>query len=356
MSALDFAGVIDARVLQRQQELQQSFASAQPFRHVVIDQFFTADFCARLVQQFPRFDERRAVNENGEVGGKATQEKVTGLGAAYRQLDELVQSASFLNLIETVTGIDDLRYDPYYFGGGTHENRHGQDLDPHVDFNYHPITRQHRRLNLIVYLNEQWDDAWGGALQFHRDPYLSPEQDEIITVSPSMNRCVIFETNEYSWHGFERINLPPEQQSLSRKSFALYYYTDSRPQRETAEEHSTVYVERHLPSTYRPGLTLDAAHVQELKTLLARRDQHLKRLYRNIHHLYGEVNRLKDQLPQGTDPQARPAASSGSAAGVADERMIRKLQARIHELEHSTSWRITAPLRRIRLWLRARAG
>ena len=248
---MELSSYINPSVLERRRALHQSFKEEQPFRHVVIDGFFQPAFCTALLKQFPAFDEKGAINEDGVVGRKSTQERVRSLGQPYEELDDLVHSTEFLQLIGTVTGIDDLRYDPYYFGGGTHENRHGQDLDPHVDFNYHPVTHQHRRLNLIVYLNEEWDTRWGGALQLHLDPYRPVHEDQIITIPPLLNCCVIFETNEHSWHGFERINLPEHMQQLSRKSFALYYYTDTRPVKETAEEHSTVYVERHLPERFR---------------------------------------------------------------------------------------------------------
>lgn len=71
------------------------------------------------------------------------------LGPDWQRLDELVQHASFRELVSAITGIADLQYDPHYFGGGTHENRHGQGMDAHIDFNFHPVTRQHRRLNLL---------------------------------------------------------------------------------------------------------------------------------------------------------------------------------------------------------------
>jgi len=349
--SFDLNRVVNPQVRQNQDEYARQFAVGMPFRYVVIEDFFEPGFCAEIVRQFPSFDEKGAINENGEIGGKSTQERVRSLGSAFCRLDDVVQSPVFLDLIGHITGIRDLQYDPYYFGGGTHENRQGQDLDPHVDFNYHPVTRQHRRLNLIVYLNEDWRDEWGGSLQLHRDPYLDPSEDDIITLTPLLNRCVIFETNEYSWHGFERIELPAGKEHLSRKSFALYFYTDSRPADEAAEEHSTVYVERHLPRRFKAGLTLDEADVQQLRTILRRRDQHLKRLYRYIHILYGDVNRLKEQI----SPVDDVGAVESSVPDAADsKRIIQSLRRRVHELEHSTSWRVTAPLRAVKRLLTGR--
>lgn len=305
-------------------ECAERFAAAQPFPHVVIDNFLSEPFCAEICRQFPPFSETAALNEDGRVGNKAVQEKVRALGTAFRRLDDLVQSPGFLGLIGRVTGIDQLRYDPWYFGGGTHENRDGQDLDAHIDFNYHPITRQHRRLNLIIYLNAEWEDRWGGSLQLHRDPGLPPGRDEIITVTPLMNRCVIFETSERSWHGFEKICLPPDKGHVSRRSFAIYFYTDSRPVDETADEHSTVYVERHLPERFASGYTLSEEDVSELRRLLTRRDQHLQRLYRQVQ----EANRrIKRSRPDSV------------ATG---------LRRRIYEFEKATGWPIAAPLRSLR--------
>jgi hypothetical protein len=306
------------------------------------------------LEEFPAFDKRAAMNENGEIGGKATQEKMQRLGPSYQHLDEIVQSQTFRNLIGEITGIPELQYDPHYFGGGTHENRQGQDLDPHVDFNYHPISRQHRRLNLIVYLNPEWQDGWGGSLQLHKDPYLEQEHDDIVTLTPLFNRCVIFETTESSWHGFDRINLPADRQDLSRKSFALYYYTDTRPAEQTAEEHSTVYVERHLSPRFQPGMSLNDADLHELKILLARRDQHMQRLYRNIQHLYGENNRLRGQLLAADEAEEGTATPAQLGPDQAQQAVL-LLRARIRQLEQSTSWRITAPIRALKRLISGKA-
>ena len=49
-----------------------------------------------------------------------------------------------------------------------------------------------------------------------------------------------------------------EKRHLSRKSFALYYYTATRPADELGDEHSTIYVEEHLPENLEAGMTLEA--------------------------------------------------------------------------------------------------
>jgi hypothetical protein len=265
------------------------FAGARPFAHCVIDDFFDPGFAAALLRDFPGFARGNHLNEHGEAGGKSVVERIRGLGDAWRALDDCAQSAAFLDLVGCITGIPDLLYDRDYFGGGSHDNRDGQSLDVHIDFNHHPRTGWHRRLNLIVYLNPGWQADWGGALQLHRDPR-DPSGDEVASVLPLFNRCVIFETTEHSWHGFSEIRLPAECASLSRKSVALYFYTRERPARESAPRHSTVYVDRPLPAHLLPGHVLQADDVDVLHELLARRDQHNLRLYRELEMLQARLD------------------------------------------------------------------
>ncbi len=329
-------------------ELQATFQSARPFRHIAIDDFLDGDFARSLLENFPVFDEKLAVNENGEVGGKAVQEKVSGLGPVWQQLDRLVQGEEFRKMISDITGVRELQFDPYYFGGGTHENLHGQSLNPHVDFNFHPITRQHRRLNLIFYLSPEWDRAWGGSIQLHRDPYRPPADDEIVTITPAFNRCVIFETNEHSWHGFKQINLPEDKRELSRKSFALYYYTDKRPAEEIGAEHSTIYVEEHLPEHFETGMVLGEADLQQVHNLLASRDQHLKRLYADIQHLNTDLNYLRGEMSVDEAIEDFEPDVNDSVEVVLLKIRVAGLQYRIKELKGSTSWRLTRPLRMLK--------
>jgi len=265
------------RVRDNASDLAARFAQAQPFRHVVIDDFLARDFADALLQEFPAFEKGNNLGDDGKPGNKSTFERIQNLGAAYRSLDQLIQGEDFLRLVGHITGIEDLLYDPFYLGGGTHENRQGQSLHPHVDFNYHPSEGWHRRLNLIVYLNRDWDEAWGGNLELYRDPYADPGPAH--RVAPQFNRCVIFETTENSWHAFDRIQLPESEAARTRKSIALYFYSRERPAEETAGKHTTHYVNRQIPAHIQPGYALQAQDVALLQEIVRDRDALLQRLY-----------------------------------------------------------------------------
>ncbi len=335
-------------------QIKAEFAAAKPFKHVVIDDFFEPEFCQQLLDEFPSFKNKDAVDENQTVGKKAVVQSVKQIGPAYEKLDALAQSREFLQLVEQITGIQALIYDPHYIGGGTHNNLDGQELDPHVDFTHHPLTSHHRRLNLIVYLNHDWDSSWGGNIEFHKNPRLTPDEDEITSVRPLFNRAVIFETNNLSWHGFPPINLPADKKDVSRKSFALYYYTHQR--QEPIEPHSTIYVERHLPERFEPQLQLTAEDVSLLKSLLGRRDQHLERLYQTITVQTKEISQLKTEILRlktlGVNPseQSRLIKRQMELLSFDETRLINRVQ----ELENSTSWKITAPLRALKSWFSRR--
>jgi len=268
--------LLHPQVQDRAEELTQAFTGAQPFRHVVIDPFLDPAFCDKLMAEFPAFDNERARNEMGGVGRKAVFPDLAKLGPAYAQFDRLMRDPAFLALVGRITAVPGLLYDPEYIGGGTHENLEGQELDTHVDFNYHPKTHTHRRLNLIVFLNPEWEESWGGRLELLRDPWASG--DDVKMVTPLANRCVIFETTEASWHGFRRIQLHAGK-NISRRSIAVYFYTREAPPRGAAPSHATFYFQRPLPEHIRPGYTLREEDVAEIQALLTRRDHNTQFLY-----------------------------------------------------------------------------
>lgn len=284
------SSILNPAVIERIAEHRRAFLAAQPFPHVVIEDFLAADVAAALLAEFPAFERGNSVGDDGEHGGKSTVDRVRGLGPGYRRLDEAIKHADFLRVIGAITGIDHLLYDPWYLGGGTHENRDGMSLDAHVDFNYHPSERWHRRLNLIVYLNPLWEPRWGGNLELFRDPLA--DSVPVRSIAPMFNRCVIFETSERSWHAFNRITLPPAHASITRRSVALYFYTKDRPVEETAPRHTTLYVNRQLPDRFVEGRALSSGDLLEIRQLLQARDAH-------INMLYAENTQLREAQDKG---------------------------------------------------------
>jgi len=296
---------IDSAVLARADEFAANFSAARPFRHIAIPDFLDRALCQRLLDEFPSFEDRHALNEMGEVGGKAVRMDVRDISEGYRRLDAYLQTPEFLDFVSRVTGIPDLLYDPDYIGGGTHENREGQSLDAHVDFNYHPRRRLHRRLNLIVYLNPRWEVAWGGALELHSDPW-HESRDEVAGILPTFNTCAIFETTESSWHGFSQIRLPPGETHRSRKSFAIYLYTRERPPAETAPPHATIYVPPSMPAHLQEGQALHEDGLRDLDRRFTRMRAQLRYLYEREKHFGAQIDALERALDEARSAQRLP--------------------------------------------------
>lgn len=308
--------LIEPAVLRNAEAIGRQFETATPFRHATIPGFLRNDLCERLLADFPGFDSRHALNEMGEVGGKAVRMNVRDISDAYRELDAYIQSDEFLQFVSRATGIPDLLYDPDYIGGGTHENLDGQGLDVHIDFNYHPRTRWHRRLNLIVYLNPCWEGEWGGDLELHANPW-SDRDSGTTAISPAFNCCAIFETTESSWHGFSQINLPDGASTRSRKSFAIYLYTRERPVEQTAPPHATV--PQSLPADLQVGRVLDELDLQVLRQRFTRMRTQLRYLYDREKQFGAQIATLEQALEEMRAGQrleiqgfaTQPAGASG---------------------------------------------
>jgi hypothetical protein len=121
---------VSAPVIERADAYRDSFLYAQPFKHLAMEDFLEASFAERLLTEFPRFDPERARNEMGKIAGKAVNTRIQEISPAYRELYDIIGGKPFLDLMSRISGISDLVIDPKMYGGGTHESRHGQELDP----------------------------------------------------------------------------------------------------------------------------------------------------------------------------------------------------------------------------------
>jgi hypothetical protein len=260
--------------------LCEQFMRADPFPWLVLDEFLRPQFVAELCRGFPPKDrdyDRYCLADDGTVGTDYANATLEVFPPAFQELDRLLRGDAFLRFLGEITGIDGLLDDPEYFGGGIRESQARAFLPAHIDFNYHPRTLSHRRLNLLIYLNEAWEEDWGGAIQVHRDPTLYKGHDIVASFAPIVNRCFLFETSERSWHSFSRLCPPPGR---SRRAFTIYYYTTSRPDAERVTLRNTEYVEPPLPARLVEGYVLTAEDVDLLAEAIARRDDRIQMLYR----------------------------------------------------------------------------
>lgn len=341
----ELADCLSSNTISRAALYREAFLGAQPFRKVLIDSFFAESLAEQLLADFPPFDAALAKNEiYGGVWGKAANPKIRTLAPVYRKLYDLIESQAFLDFISKITGIPDLLFDPAMFGGGTHENLHGQDLDPHVDFNYDEARCWHRRLNLIVYLNKDWRAEWGGSLELHSNPR-KPDENRVESFNPIFNRAVLFETNEHSWHGFPRIELPVGERHRSRKSISIYLYTQTRPAEEIAAPHGTFYVQRPLEAWVHPGHVLTEDECKQLRHAVDRRDKWIETYQRIELQKSGQVEQygayLREILSRLRVPLTGYVMQEGAAEGLyADGWTQPKVSVRIRPLRPVTAFRL----------------
>lgn len=220
------------------------YATNQPFPHIVIDNFIDEVTVRRLLRDFPSESQamQRVSNTANLPDGRPAQMKKRSYadveaGISIKQMLWELNSGAFINWLERLTGIPALLPDPKLNGAGLHATDPGGLLRIHADFNRHPVYDLDRRINLLLYLNQDWRDEYGGHLELWDRQMERCEH----RISPIAGRCVIFNTTTYSYHGHPHPLLCPV--GMNRKSMALYYYSNGRPASEQFDRHSTLWQE-----------------------------------------------------------------------------------------------------------------
>jgi Rps23 Pro-64 3,4-dihydroxylase Tpa1-like proline 4-hydroxylase len=198
--------------------LSDRYQNAEPFPHIVLDDFVDAEVLRKVLAEFPSSEEKDFFDRDQERLKFQYQPQDISSGLIRNLFAEL-NSQAFLAFLEELTGIEGLISDPHFEGGGLHETKRGGHLGVHADFNIHSHLKVERRLNLLIYLNEEWDQEFGGQLElWDRDMKTCA-----VRVAPVFGRAVIFNTALDSYHGHpDPLNCPVER---SRRSIATYYYS-----------------------------------------------------------------------------------------------------------------------------------
>jgi len=213
-------GFFDAEALKEKGcDLYEQYVNAEPYPHILIENFTSPAILEDCLKYFPD-----APDPDSQSFDRAQERYKTSFNPDYlpgqlRSFFYGMNSQPFVRFLENMTGVKGLIPDPYYLGGGFHQTTQGGHLGVHADFNLHPKLKLERRLNLLIYLNHDWEDDFGGALELWDQEMKAC----VRSVAPKFNRCVVFSTTSTSFHGHPAPVCHPR--GIPRRSIALYYYT-----------------------------------------------------------------------------------------------------------------------------------
>lgn len=239
-------------LLSRASTMREAYRDADPFPHAVIDDFLPTAVAERILAEYPSVEDpvwldwtqRDTVHQPRKLGiGHA--DRLENIHAYIQHALFTLNSSPMIQFLEELTGIQGLTPDPHFIGGGLHQILPGGKLMVHSDFNIHPSTRLYRRINVLIYLNKDWLPEYGGDLELWEKSMGHAAR----TVAPIFNRAVIFNTDHDALHGHPDPLRCPE--GMSRKSIALYYYSNQALSGDEAERSTTWRL--------RPGETYSAA-------------------------------------------------------------------------------------------------
>jgi len=201
------------------------FVSAMPFPHVVFDGLIPPELLERVVAEVPEpGDERWFSHKSGRAHRKQAISNDWELGEQTRHLLGQFNSSVFLDFLERLSGTSGLIADPHHEGGGLQQIGSGGFLKIHTDVPFHRTWKIDRQLNVLLYLNENWDESWGGDFEMWRDDMGSPD-----SVSPLFNRMVIFATPNAKHGHPDPLGCP---EGTFRRALVLHYYTSTSHQHE----------------------------------------------------------------------------------------------------------------------------
>ena len=222
------------------------FKSADPFPHCYFDNFFDNEVLNELITEFPDITDpiwEASSQEGIQVKLRSNWQSEADIRPVTKSVVHFLNSGAVMKQLSRLTGIEKLISDPYYTGGGLNCTKRDGLLDVHADGNWHHAMGVHRRLNVILYLNKDWNLNWGGALELWDDSL----SECVKSIDPVGNRLVVFETHDRTFHGHPNpLNCPPDE---SRKSLILYYYTAAaRPENQVVVEqpHRALWRKRQM--------------------------------------------------------------------------------------------------------------
>ena len=197
--------------------LKATFNSNTPCKHIIMDNFLNENYANQLYENFPSLEDmnvkRKSLNED-----KKEEYNFDKFHPVFNQVREAIRSQELIDVWHEISGLANLESTLDGYGSGIHQGGNGSFVDVHLDYNMHTEKDLHRRLNILIYLNKNWKEEYGGHLELWDEKVTKMEK----AVLPAFNRAVIFRTDELSQHGVRKVTCPENE---SRKSFYGFYFT-----------------------------------------------------------------------------------------------------------------------------------
>ena len=220
--------------------IKNIYEKATPIEHIYIHDFFSNEDVESILEEWPSLDDTRwsslkRMVDYG-VGNKLEISNLELMGHQTQQILLRLISEPFIKSLEYVTGIKNLKSDIELYGGGLVYTPSGGFLKVHADFNYYDKIKMYRRINIIIYLNEDWEESWNGNLEFW-----SEDMQKVKSYPPNLNTAILFHVHDKAFHGYPDTIKCPD--TIGRKSINLYYYTLENDSFQDKNPHKTIWKE-----------------------------------------------------------------------------------------------------------------
>lgn len=203
------------RLETNKEQLRLDYLLAKPFPHLVIDDFCDTEKVAQLHKEIPEIETKS--RDYVFAANKYEKSKIKDISPLFEELYNDLTSERFNTILEFITN-EEVFVDKAFHGGGIHQGKKNSFLDMHVDFNYHPLHKNwFRNLNLLLYLNKDWKEEYGGHLKIE-----DLRSGEKKAIGVPFNRMVIQQTRKYTLHGYDLTHFPD---GIYRTSVASYAYS-----------------------------------------------------------------------------------------------------------------------------------
>lgn len=223
------------------QTLRKELQYAEPYQHIVTRDWFNPVLLELVHEEFENIDNFHWKKVYTDKQNFFRNQILNEYGPATNLYFSLVNSGWFINLLSSITKVDDLVPDPLLYGGGLHETKNGGGFGVHVDFTNHPSKGLYNEMIFMTYLNKNWNSSWNGALELW-DP---DSQHCVKKIEPEFGQSVLMRNGPKNFHGHPTpLNTPP---GISRRSIASYYYTNPLAQEMYKNKTATRYLTPDQP-------------------------------------------------------------------------------------------------------------